>query len=49
MRVLVVEDERNTREFIERALREAGYSVDAASNGRPGASSSTTSGTATGC
>ena len=34
MRVLVVEDERNTREFIERALREAGYSVDTASNGR---------------
>ncbi|MBL8246565.1 MAG: response regulator transcription factor [Rhodanobacteraceae bacterium] len=42
MRVLVVEDERNTREFIERALREAGYSVDAASNGRDGLLMATT-------
>ncbi len=42
MRVLVVEDERNTREFIERALREAGYSVDTASNGRDGLLMATT-------
>ncbi|MBL8242987.1 MAG: response regulator transcription factor, partial [Rhodanobacteraceae bacterium] len=42
MRVLVVEDERNTREFIERALREAGYSVDAAANGRDGLLMATT-------
>lgn len=42
MRVLVVEDERNTREFIERALREAGYSVDTASSGRDGLLMATT-------
>lgn len=36
MRILVVEDERNTREFIERALREAGYNVDAVASGREG-------------
>ncbi len=42
MRVLVVEDERNTREFIDRALREAGYSVDTASNGRDGLLMATT-------
>lgn len=42
MRVLVVEDERNTREFIERALREVGYSVDTAANGRDGLLMATT-------
>lgn len=36
MRILVVEDERNTREFIARALREAGYNVDAVDSGRDG-------------
>jgi two-component system OmpR family response regulator len=36
MRVLIVEDDRHTREFIERALRESGYTVDAVGNGRDG-------------
>ncbi len=36
MRILIVEDDRNTREFIERALKEAGYTVDTAANGRDG-------------
>lgn len=42
MRVLVVEDDRHTREFIERALREAGYTVDAVGNGRDGLFMATT-------
>lgn len=36
MRILLVEDDRHTREFIERGLREAGYAVDAVGNGRDG-------------
>ncbi len=36
MRVLVVEDDRHTREFIQRALLESGYTVDAVGNGRDG-------------
>jgi len=42
MRVLVVEDDRHTREFIERALRESGYTVDAVGNGRDGLFMATT-------
>lgn len=42
MRVLIVEDDRNTREFIERALRESGYTVDATGNGRDGLFMATT-------
>lgn len=42
MRVLIVEDDRNTREFIERALRESGYVVDAVGNGRDGLFMATT-------
>lgn len=42
MRVLVVEDDRHTREFIERALRETGYTVDAVGNGRDGLFMATT-------
>lgn len=36
MRLLIVEDDRHTREFISRGLREAGYAVDAVDNGRDG-------------
>ncbi|GMU43259.1 MAG: response regulator transcription factor [Xanthomonadales bacterium] len=36
MRVLVVEDEVNTREFVARALREAGHKVEAVASGRDG-------------
>ncbi len=36
MRLLLVEDDRGAREFIERALREAGHSVDATGHGRDG-------------
>ena len=42
MRVLIVEDDRHTREFIERALRESGYTVDAVGNGRDGLFMATT-------
>lgn len=42
MRLLIVEDDRNTREFIERALRESGYTVDATGNGRDGLFMATT-------
>jgi two-component system, OmpR family, response regulator len=42
MRLLIVEDDRNNREFIERALRESGYSVDAIDNGRDGLFMATT-------
>ena len=36
MRVLVVEDDRTITEFVERGLREAGYAVDVAADGRSG-------------
>lgn len=36
MRLLVVEDEASTREFLERGLREGGHTVDTASDGRDG-------------
>lgn len=36
MRILIVEDDRHTREFIERGLRECAYAVDAVANGRDG-------------
>lgn len=36
MRLLIVEDDRHTREFVERALREAGHTVDAVGDGRQG-------------
>jgi DNA-binding response OmpR family regulator len=36
MRLLVVEDDEAIQQFIKRALTEAGYQVDAASNGRTG-------------
>ena len=36
MRVLVVEDEPDLRDVLSRALREAGYAVDAAADGRDG-------------
>ncbi len=36
MRILVVEDERALRSFLERGLREAGYAVDAAADGAIG-------------
>jgi len=34
--VLVVEDDRTITEFVERGLREAGYAVDVAADGRSG-------------
>ena len=36
MRVLVVEDEPDLRDVLSRALREAGYAVDSAADGRDG-------------
>lgn len=36
MRLLVVEDEASTREFLERGLREGGHTVDTANDGRDG-------------
>src|SRR5689334_20987268 len=42
MRVLVVEDELDLQTAVARALREAGYAVDAASDGREGAYKSQT-------
>jgi two-component system copper resistance phosphate regulon response regulator CusR len=36
MRLLVVEDESRVRAFLERGLREAGFSVDCAMNGEDG-------------
>ena len=36
MRLLIVEDDRGSREFVERALREAGHSVDSTGHGRDG-------------
>jgi two-component system OmpR family response regulator len=36
MRVLVVEDDREAARFIERGLKEAGHTVDLASDGRDG-------------
>ena len=36
MRVLVVEDDRAIQEFLARGLREAGYQVDLAADGRAG-------------
>ncbi len=36
MRILVVEDDLNTREFVAKGLREAGHVVDVANTGREG-------------
>lgn len=36
MRILLVEDDINTREFVAKGLREAGHVADVASNGRDG-------------
>lgn len=36
MRVLVIEDDKTTREFLQRALREQQYQVDTADNGQDG-------------
>ena len=36
MRVLIVEDYRPIRESVARGLREAGFAVDSAENGREG-------------
>ena len=36
MRILVVEDDREVARFIERGLKEAGHTVDLASDGRDG-------------
>jgi len=36
MRVLVIEDEHDLRESLSQSLREAGYAVDAASDGKEG-------------
>jgi heavy metal response regulator len=36
MRILIVEDERDVREFIRQGLSEAGYAVDAAADGWDG-------------
>jgi two-component system OmpR family response regulator len=36
MRLLIVEDDKGAREFIERALREAGHGVDSTGHGRDG-------------
>ena len=36
MHILVIEDDRETREFVARGLDEAGHTVDTADNGRDG-------------
>jgi len=36
MRLLVIEDDRETREYLVRGLRESGHAVDAAANGQEG-------------
>lgn len=36
MRILVVEDDRETREFVRRGLEQAGHTVDAAGDGHEG-------------
>ena len=36
VRILVIEDERRVRSFLERGLTEAGFSVDAATDGQAG-------------
>src|SRR5262245_30210861 len=40
MRVLVIEDDRETAQFLTKALREAGHSVDLAADGEAGLSMS---------
>ena len=42
MHLLVVEDDRDTREFIRNGLVQAGHSVDTAANGRDGLFAATT-------
>ena len=36
MRVLIVEDDTNTADFIAQGLRQAGYTPDLASDGKDG-------------
>ena len=36
MRLLVIEDERKTAEYLQRGLEESGYAVDVANNGVDG-------------
>lgn len=36
MRILVVEDDRETREFVRKGLEQAGHTVDSAADGREG-------------
>ena len=36
MKLLVVEDDAETRAYLERGLREAGHAIDVATDGRDG-------------
>ena len=36
MRILVIEDNQTTREYLQKALQEQGYEVDLADNGQDG-------------
>ncbi len=36
MRILIIEDDRETRDFVERGLREIGHAVSVAAEGRDG-------------
>ena len=36
MRILIVEDDANTADFILKGMRQAGYSLDHADNGKDG-------------
>lgn len=44
MRILLIEDERKTAAFLEKGLREGGYDVDAAADGRAGGALALTGG-----